>query len=194
MEAIVPRWEWRAFAENFGVADQRFRELPPGKVQESDELYLLSPRSDANLKIRDGLMDIKTLEQVDEHGLQQWRPVLKAAFPLPAAEVARVCAALDVSPLPRRDSYSLEALQAELAHPSRGVRAVPIHKKRQRYSVGGCMAEMTELAADGRSTRSVAIEFEDPARVWEAVREMGLAKFENTSYPRGLKQLLGIPA
>jgi exopolyphosphatase/guanosine-5'-triphosphate,3'-diphosphate pyrophosphatase len=194
MDTIVPRWEWRTFAASFGDADQRFRELPPGKVHESDELYLLSPNCDANVKIRDGLMDIKTLEQVDAHGLEQWRPVMKAAFPLPAAEVAMVCVALHVAPLPPRDAYALEAMQAELAQPSRGVRAVPIHKQRQRYTVGGCSAEMTELVADGRAMRTVAIEFEDPARVWAAVREMGLERFENLSYPRGLKRLLGLLA
>ena len=194
METIVPRWEWRTFAASFGAADQRFRELPPGKVQESDELYLLSPHCDASVKIRDGLMDIKALEQVDARGLEQWLPVMKAAFPLRAAEVAEVCAALQVAPPPLRDAYALEPLQAELTHPSRGVRAVPIHKKRQRYSVGGCPAEMTELAADGRATRSVAIESEDPARVWAAIQEMGLERFENLSYPRGLKRLLGQPA
>jgi exopolyphosphatase/guanosine-5'-triphosphate,3'-diphosphate pyrophosphatase len=52
---------------------------------------------------------------------------------------------------------------------------------------------VTELAADGRTTRTVAIESEDPARVWAAVREMGLERFENLSYPRGLKRLLGLP-
>ena len=119
---------------------------------------------------------------------------MKAAFPLPAAEVAKVCAALRVAPLPVRDAYPLEAMQAELTNASRGVRAVPIHKKRQRYTVGGCLAEVTELAADGRATRTVAIEFEDPARVWAAVLEMGLERFDNLSFPRGLKRLLGLRA
>src|SRR5262245_60760848 len=124
MESIVPRWEWRAFAASFGDADQRFRELPPGKIQETDELYLLSPTCDANVKVRDELMDIKTLEHVDGHGLEQWRPIMKAAFPLPAAEIAKVCDMLHVAPLPPRDAYALEPMQAELTHPSRGVRAV----------------------------------------------------------------------
>ena len=194
MEAIVPRWEWRTFAGSFGDAERRFRALPPGKANESDELYLLSPHCDANVKVRDGLMDVKTLEEVDASGLERWRPIMKAAFPLPAAEVGEVCAALRVAPLPLQDAYALEALQAGLAHPSRGVRGVAIHKKRQRYSVGGCAAELTELAADGRATRSVAIESEDAARVRAAVREMGLERFENLSYPRGLKRLLGLPA
>ena len=190
MAAIVPRWEWRTFAASFGEADRRFGELPPGQLQESDELYLLSPNSDANVKIRDGLMDIKVREQVDAHGLEQWRPVMKTGFPLPAAEMAKVCAELRIAPLPPRDDYTLEFMRAELTHPSRGVRAVPIHKRRQRYTVSGCLAELTELSADGRKTRSVALELEDPARVWSAVRELGLDRFENVSYPRGLKRLL----
>jgi len=194
MESIVPRWEWRTFAASFGDADERFRRLPPGKLQESDELYFLSPTCDANVKVRDGLVDIKTLEQIDGHGLEQWRPIMKATFPLPAAEVTRVCDTLQVPPLPLQDTYALEPMQAELTHPSRGVRALSMHKKRRRYTVGGCLAEMTEVAADGRAARTVAIEGEDPARVWAAVREMSLERFENLSYPRGLKRLLGLPS
>jgi len=194
METIIPRWEWRTFAASFGDADRRFSQLPPGKVQDSNELYLLSPNSDANVKIRDQLMDIKTLEQVNAAGLEQWRPVMKSGFPLPAAEVAKVCAALHVAPLSPREVYTLEQVQAELTHPSRGVRAVRVHKKRRRYTVGECLAEMTELTADGHAIRTVAIEFEDPARVHAAVQEMGLGQFENLSYPRGLKRLLGLPA
>ena len=194
MEVIVPRWEWRTFATSFGDADHRFRQLPPGKVQESDELYLLSPNCDANVKIRDQLMDIKALEQVNPDGLEQWRPVMKGKFPLPAAEVANACAALRVAPLSPRDDYTLEQIRAELAHPSRGVRAVSVHKRRQRYTVGECLAEMTELIADGHPTRTVALEFEDAAIVLRAVQEMGLGRFENVSYPRGLKRLLDVPA
>ena len=66
--------------------------------------------------------------------------------------------------------------------------------QRQRYTIGGCLAERTELVADERPTLTVALEFEDPAAVWAAVREMGLERFENLSYPRGLKRLLGFPA
>ena len=194
MPAVTPRWEWRTFAESLGDAERRFGELTPGPVQESDELYLLSPNCDGSVKVRDGLMDIKALEQVDESGLEQWRPVAKSAFPLAPADVARVCAALAVAPLPLREPISLERLRAELAHPSRGVRAVALHKRRRRYTIDGCAAELTDVTADDRATRTVAIESEDPARVRAAVRKLGLAGFENVSYPRGLKRLLGLPA
>jgi exopolyphosphatase/guanosine-5'-triphosphate,3'-diphosphate pyrophosphatase len=192
MEAVVPRWEWRTFAASFGDADRRFGALPPGQVQESDELYLLAPNSDANVKVRNRLMDVKILEQVNSDGLEQWRPVMKGEFPLAAAAVDQVCAALRVAPLSGGAAYTLEQLQAALTSPPRNVRVVRVHKRRQRYTVGGCPAEMTDVVADGRPTRTVAIECEDPARVRAAVREMGLDRFENVSYPRGLKRLLGM--
>jgi exopolyphosphatase/guanosine-5'-triphosphate,3'-diphosphate pyrophosphatase len=194
MPTIVPRWEWRAFAESFGEAERRLRELPPGKLQESDELYLLSPLCDANVKVRDDLMDLKALERVGEDRLEQWRPVLKAGFPLGTADVAKVCDALRVAPVPAREGYSLEQLVAELRHPSRGVRAVSLHKRRQRYTFGGCAAELTNVIAEGHATRTVALESEDPAQVVSALRELGLDHLENVSYPRGLRRLLGWPA
>ena len=46
----------------------------PSASQESDEIYLLSEESDASVKVRDGLMDVKQLEAVDDDGLEQWRP------------------------------------------------------------------------------------------------------------------------
>ena len=40
-------------------------------MQESDELYVLSEETDASVKIRDGLMDVKQLEGVNGDGLEQ---------------------------------------------------------------------------------------------------------------------------
>jgi len=191
MEAIIPRWEWRTFGAGFGEADRRFGALEAGPAQESDEVYLLSRDNDANVKIRDALMDIKTLEKVSVEGLEQWRPVMKAKFPLSAAEASKVCSALAVAPVTGLDPYTLDQLQAELTRAPRRVRVVRVHKRRRRYVVDGCGAEMTDVAADGKAIRTVAIEHEDPARVLVAVREMGLDRFENVSYPRGLRQLLG---
>ena len=90
MENIIPRWEWRTFGESFGEADNRFAALEAAGTQESDEIYFLSPAGDQNVKVRDKLMDIKTLEHVNPDGLEQWKPVMKGTFPLPAAEVKKV--------------------------------------------------------------------------------------------------------
>jgi exopolyphosphatase/guanosine-5'-triphosphate,3'-diphosphate pyrophosphatase len=192
MSTIIPRWEWRSFGTGFGAADAKFAALATEKIQESDEVYLLSPVTDANVKIRAELMDLKTLEQTDQAGLEQWRPVMKASFPLGQADVATVCAALGVSAPSGRDAFTLDELVAELGVPGRGVRAVAVHKRRLRYTINGCMSEMTEVVADGTPVRTVAIESEDAGRVVEAVHEMGLSGFPNISYPRGLKAVVGM--
>jgi hypothetical protein len=51
---------------------------------------------------------------------------------------------------------------------------------------------MTDVVVDGQKTRTVALELEDAARVIATVRELGLDRYPNISYPRGLKQVLGM--
>ena len=193
MEKIIPRWEWRTFGDSFGAADAAFAQLTAKDVVESDEIYFLSPAGDENVKVRDKLMDIKILQQVNADGLEQWMPVMKGTFPLPAAEVQKVFEAFKIAPpaLTRSD-YTLEQFIDELAKPGDRLRVVNVHKKRARYTVDGCMAEMTDVTADGKSIRTVALELADPAHVIATVRKVGLGGFRNISYPRGLKQLVGM--
>jgi len=195
MPEIVPRWEWRWFGRRFGPAESRLAGLTPGAVQASSETYLLSGAGD-NVKVRDALMDIKVLREVDDDGLEQWTPVMKAGFPLPADEVAKVFAALrlDAPPL-RRASYDLRQFIDELAVPSGRIRAITVQKRRTRYTIGGCMAELSEVVADGKPTRTIAVESENAAAVIAAVRSLGLGGYVNTSYPRALAALVdGTPS
>jgi exopolyphosphatase/guanosine-5'-triphosphate,3'-diphosphate pyrophosphatase len=187
---IVPRWEWRWFGHRFGPAESRLAALAPSAVQQSSETYLLSGDGD-NVKVRDALMDIKVLREVNQDGLEQWTPVMKAGFPLPADEVTKVFAALRLDPPPlRRASYDLAQFIDELAVPSGRIRAISVQKRRVRYTVGGCMAELSEVVADGKPTRTIAVESEDAAAVIAAVRSLGLGGYVNTSYPRGLATLV----
>jgi exopolyphosphatase/guanosine-5'-triphosphate,3'-diphosphate pyrophosphatase len=183
---IIPRWEWRVFGTGLGAAEEAFSDLTPGSIAETDELYLLSAAG-GNVKVRDELMDIKLLREVDGDGLERWEPVLKAGFPLPAAEVPRVFDALGVlAPPLARDAYTLDQFLHELVEPSGAVRAVRVHKRRVRYRLANCLAEVADLEVDGRDVRTVAVESEDPAAVRAAVRRLGLDGQVNTSYPRGL--------
>lgn len=190
MTEITPRWEWRSFGRRFGEAEGRLAQLAPSGVQESDEIYLLS-RAGENVKVRDALMDIKVLREVNADGLEQWTPVMKAGFPLPAAEAAKVFEALRLPiPAPGRASYTLDEFIGQFAAPGGAIRAVQVHKRRTRYTVGGCMAELSEVVANGKPTRTLAVESEDAAGVMRAVRELGLGGYTNTSYPRALAALI----
>src|SRR3954451_23297750 len=83
------RWEWRSFGQSFGVAEERIARFPASPPTETDEIYFLSARGQ-NVKVRDGLMDIKVLREVNRDGLEQWAPVMKASFPLVPPDVAKV--------------------------------------------------------------------------------------------------------
>jgi exopolyphosphatase/guanosine-5'-triphosphate,3'-diphosphate pyrophosphatase len=190
---IVPRWEWRTFGDSFGRAEDAFSGEPE-RVQESDEIYFLSVAGGDTVKVRDELMDVKRLEHVSDDGLEQWIPVLKASFPLPAETVTAVLAGLHATAQLDRDAYTQEQFENEIVKPNPALLAVPVHKVRRRFTIGGCMTELTDVTAAGRSTRTIAIETEDPALVLATVRELGLDGLPNTSFPRGLKALLGFGA
>jgi exopolyphosphatase / guanosine-5'-triphosphate,3'-diphosphate pyrophosphatase len=164
------RWEWRTEAD---------LDAPAGDVAESDELYLLSDTTDASVKVRGGRLDVKVLERVQD-GLQLWRPVVKAEFPLDNEAADEVARALGVS----GRATTLDELR-ELP----GVRAVEVHKRREHFTVGDAMAERAELRTPAGVAVTVVVESEDPAAVLAAVRELGLDGRPNVSVPRTLKSL-----
>jgi exopolyphosphatase/guanosine-5'-triphosphate,3'-diphosphate pyrophosphatase len=138
-------------------------------------------------------MDVKQLEAVDGNGLEQWRPVLKASFPLAAADVRVVLGALAAAvPEHGRETFTLEQLVDEVVEPSRSLAAVAVHKRRVHYRLGECMAELSEVTAGGRSARTIAVEAEDPELVAATVRELQLADRPNVCLARGLKTMLDL--
>jgi exopolyphosphatase / guanosine-5'-triphosphate,3'-diphosphate pyrophosphatase len=181
------RWEWRSFGESFGAGEARLSALPVTRTGESDEVYLLTAGNDSSIKLRDGVLDVKRLVDVDADGLEQWLPVAKAAFPLGGDDVGKLLSALGLPTPPARDAATLDELLA--AAP--GLRAVAVHKRRTHYSIGGCMAELSVLATDAGAIRTIVVESEDPARVWATVQDLGLAERPNTCVARGLKALVG---
>ena len=189
----IPRWEWRAFAPDFGSARDRLAARASAVPQESDEIYLISADGGDNVKVREDVLERKRLLQVNEDGLEQWLPVLKAGFPVSADVVGEVLEALRVTHRPLgRAAYTLAELLDEVVRPSDELRAVPVHKRRERFSLDGWLAEHTDLRSDGVSTRTIAVQSEDPARVVAAVRDLGLASFSNVSVPRVLKAFVGL--
>ena len=195
-----PRFEFRSFGQCFDGAHRRMARLSvpvPEKVWErsSDEVYIISAANDINnTKIRDGLMDIKKLENVNGDTLEQWNPVLKSGFPLTNEVLAQVAGAWGVA-LPKlaRAGYTLDEFLAEVvgAHPK--LRAIAVGKERFGFTVDGCIVELANLTFDGTPIRTAAVEHEDPALVIATVRKLGLDRFSNTNYIKALKRFAGPP-
>jgi hypothetical protein len=193
MENIIPRWEWRTFAKDLWKAEENIRKFPEGKSRESSEVYILSEVSMDNTKVRDNLMDIKTLQQVNEDRLELWLPIMKGTFPLPVAEIEKVFKCFKVA-LPRfnRAEYTFEQYLDEVIKPSKLLKAVKVVKKRTGFTINNCIVEIAEVKVEDKWIKTAAVEMEDPALVIKTVRELGLDAFPNINYLRGLKNLIGM--
>jgi exopolyphosphatase/guanosine-5'-triphosphate,3'-diphosphate pyrophosphatase len=189
---IVGRWEWRGFGARTEAVEGRLEELTPNDVEESDETYLLSGRSDASVKIRDGLLDVKRLVRVSDEGLEQWIPIVKDPFPEEAARLRTALALLGVEIPLERKTYTLSQLLDEVVTPSPDLHRVDVHKTRRRYTIGGCMAELTDAHVEGRGVRTIAVESEDHDLVLATLRELDVRPLPNVSVPRGLERMLGV--
>ena len=192
---VVPRWEWRTFGANFDAAEDLLAALSPQTIRTSEELYILSMLSDASVKIRDGLMDVKHLLRVNDDGLELWVPVLKTAFPFSGSEAAAVLTTLGLADASAgRDSYTLDEFIDELIRPDAQVRTVEVHKLRTHYLVGDCTVELTELRAEQTTTRTLSAESPDPSLVTTTVGRFGAVGRRNVCVARGLKALVGFGA
>ena len=184
--SITGRWEWRTFGEDLASAEARLAALTARRGARR-ATRCTSPAAHASVKFRDDVVDVKGLEQVDEDGLEQWRPVLKAALPLSGGDVG-LLDALDVAAAARRRRTTLEELSRACS-----AGCAPSSAQDRGTTGGGCLAELTELR-DRRRTRTIAVESEDPARVVAAVRELGLAVRRNTCSRAGSRRCrLGAP-
>ena len=115
MEPIIARWEWRTFGTSLPEAEAAIRRHPAGAVRKSAEVYILSRCADQNTKIRDTLLDIKELQQVNADRLEQWSPIMKAQFPLSRAVLADVCRSWNVTvPRQEREEYTYDQFLAEI--------------------------------------------------------------------------------
>ena len=146
------------------------------------------------MKVRDALMDIKVLREVDENGLEQWTPVMKAnsRFPRPTFPACSRLRAADADPGPSRVHPRPVPRRAHRADRRESRRHV--HKRRGSLHDRRLHVEVTNVIADGRQTRTIAIEASDAAAVIAAVRGAGLGDFVNTPYPAGCGRLAEQPS
>ncbi|MBU2262264.1 MAG: tripartite tricarboxylate transporter permease [Proteobacteria bacterium] len=145
MAEIIPRYEFRAFAQDFGMVETKMRRLAKcEQIRESSEIYIVSAaNSENNTKIRDGKMDIKVFVEQRE-GQEQRNPRMKGEFPM-RAEVLRkeVFPAFGVAePDFRREEYGLQEYLDEIIFPHPQLTAVDVFKLRFAFTVNGCIAEV----------------------------------------------------
>ncbi len=188
---IIPRWEWRTFGEAFGEAEENIKAYECSRSMESSEVYILSKKSGENIKVRDMLMDIKVLRAV-ENDLEQWFPIMKATFPIGAEEAAEVFKAAGVEvDVNANDTWEYDAFIEKMVDTNPDLKAVGVFKKRYGYKIEGATVELADLTIDGNAIRTTAVEDADPELVLSLVEKLGLSGFENISYIKAMRRMVG---
>lgn len=196
MDESPPRYEFRSFAQQFGRIEAELRERGGAPmIRESTEQYLLGRQSEANVKLRGGMLDIKQRIAVDR-GLEQWCPALKLPLPVAAEELgAELWPWLGVEPvldLPAR--IDDRALCAVLRNATRDLVVVDLFKRRFGFEIDAVQAEVADVLVNGAAIRSVCIEGVDPDQVLHLAEAVGLLAYGNISYVAALKRITGLAA
>ena len=195
MNTIIPRYEFRAFAQSFGLVEDKIRSSSAcEKYRESREVYILSAdNSENNTKIRDGRMDIKVLEK-KQQGLEQWSPRMKGGFPMAVETICdEVFPAFGVSvPQFERSRYTLSQFLNEVIAPHRELSAAQLFKRRFGFTVNGCITEIAKLLVNAAAIKTVAVESEDAEAVLQTQEMLGLREYENVNYLLAIKRIIGM--
>lgn len=195
MSEIKPRFEFRTFAQNFGMVVNKMRKLSAlDKIRESSEIYIMSAgNNENNTKVRDDLMDIKVFVTRDR-GLEQWNPRMKGSFAMKAPVIRdEVFAAFGVAPPDfKREEYTLQQFLEEIIRPHKDLTAVKVFKRRYGFSINNCITEYAELLINGAAIQTIAVESVSVEDILKAKEMLGLDEYENINYLLAIKRIIGM--
>ncbi|MCI5851907.1 MAG: hypothetical protein MR009_10210 [Sutterellaceae bacterium] len=192
---IVPRAEFRVFGKDVieGVKEHMWKckaQLFKARVMPA-ETYVLSKKTDeANVKVRDGLLDIKTEVGTTPEGYEIFQPRGKFAFPVKRAELEVILGHLGVKLELGKDTYAFDEF-CDLVRSAPELALVSVEKVRYGFSVNGVICEYAKVWFNGALVESACCESEDYGAMSAAVEALGLAGQPNTNYLREGKRVIG---
>lgn len=194
-EKLVPRAEFRAFGQNvldIVTASMWTAQAKLFKIRTSKEIYILSGlTNEANVKIRDGLLDIKTKVSETEDGYEVFQPKGKFQFPVSKEELSKIFENLLVAVTLDKDEYTLDEFLAMVkAHAD--LAAVDVEKERYGFSVDGMICEYGKILFNGALMETACVESEDYQGMKKAIQALKLDNLDNINYLKAAKQVVGM--
>ncbi|MBL0141140.1 MAG: hypothetical protein IPP91_03525 [Betaproteobacteria bacterium] len=193
---IVPRAEFRVFGQ--GVIETVRAHMYNGKTvlfqarRMPAETYFLSVNTDeANVKVRDGLLDIKTKVGETPEGYEIFQPRGKFKFPVPRADLETILSHLKVRLALDKDTYGIDEFVA-MARKHPELRVVAIEKMRYGFTVDGIICEYAQVWFNGALLETACAESENYAGMKQVVDELGISGMPNTNYLRAAKRVVGL--
>ncbi len=194
-EKIIPRAEFRVFGQ--GVIDivglsMWKAQAKLFKIRQSKEVYILSRHTnEANVKIRDGLLDIKIKVGETAEGYEIFQPRGKFEFPVKQDELAIIFENLLTPITPDKTSCTFEEF-LDLVESHTDLTAVDVEKERYGFSVDGVICEYGEVLFNGALIETACAESEDYSAMKEVINKLEIADFENTNYLIAAKRVVKI--
>jgi len=193
---IVPRAEFRVFGQ--GVIDTVRAHMYNGKTilfqarRMPAETYFLSVNTnEANVKVRDGMLDIKTKVGETPEGYEIFQPRGKFQFPVSRSDLATILSHLKVEMTLDRDSYPIETFIA-LARIHPQLRVVTVEKMRYGFTIDGIICEYAQVWFNGALVETACAESENYAGMKQVIEGLGISGLPNTNYLRAAKRVVGL--
>jgi len=194
-EKIVPRAEFRVFGQ--GVIDivkaaMWKSQATLFKVRQSSETYILSQHTnDVNVKIRAGLLDIKTKVGETNNGYEIFQPRGKFQFPVKKDALATILEHLQATIELGQESYTFDEF-ITLLKTTDDVVSVDVHKERYGFSVDGMICEYGRILFNGAMLETTCVESEDYATMEQVIEKLAISSFENVNYLKAAKRVVGM--
>ena len=193
---IVPRAEFRVFGQRVieGVKNHMWngktvlfqaRRMPA-------ETYFLSTQTDeANVKVRDGLLDIKTKVGDTPEGYEIFQPRGKFQFPVKRDDLSTILSHLNVATALDQDSYTIEDFVA-MARKHPDLCPVSVEKMRYGFTIDGVICEYAQVWLNGAMVETACAESENYAGMKQVIDGLGLANMPNINYLKAAKRVVGL--
>lgn len=193
---IVPRAEHRVFGHD--IIDAVKARMWNGKTvlfqarKVPAETYVLSARTnETNVKVRDGLLDIKVKAGETPDGYEIFQPRGKFQFPVRREELATILSHLRVDIPLDQETYTFEEF-VDIARRHPDLVPVKVEKMRYGFTIDGVICEYALVYFNGALLESACVESEDYVAMRAVVESLGLASMPNVSYIRAAKRVVGM--
>ena len=192
---LTPRAEFRVFGKDIieNVKEHMWEckaTLYKARVMPAETYILSKKTNEANVKVRDGLLDIKTKVGQTEEGYEIFQPRGKFQFPVKKEELQTILKNLQVEVELDKEEYSFDEF-CQMVKDHNDLTLVTVEKKRYGFSVNGVICEYAYVWFNGALIETACCESEDYASMKTAVEALGLSSMENTNYLKAAKKVVG---
>ena len=192
---LTPRAEFRVFGKDIieNVKENMWNckaVLYKARVMPA-ETYILSKNTDeANVKVRDNLLDIKTKTGETPEGYEIFQPRGKFTFPVKKDELATILEHLKVEISLDKNEYTFDEF-CDIARYHPLLALVTVEKKRYGFSVNDVICEYAYVWMNGALVETACCESEDYTKMKTAVEALSIDKMPNTNYLKAAKKVIG---